>query len=1580
VRKAAAFVFSLATLAGIGLAAAPTPAAVAAAGGQRPMSKLGKPYQLPGQGRVHGRLGSFSGGSAESAVQQAEAAASARAKATGRPVVVGGLTTATEQVVASPDGEFTMRSYTLPVRVRQGGRWVGVSTNLQRAGGMLAPGALPGDSVRFSAGGAGPMAVIQAGGSSLALWWPRRLPVPVVAGPSATYRDALPGVNLVLTVQGGATGGFSDVLVVSSPRAAREVSSVQLRVTGRGTHLEAAKGGGLVAPLPGGESFVAPAAVMWDSGTSVRGVAARAAAVAGRSGGVRAAGGSMAVSSVQSPGRGALAGQVAIGVSGGSTLRLVPDAQLLTSPLAEYPLYIDPTLYLETNGGGSLQDYDPVQSTCTSSHWNGKGSSAYDDSPVGYDNWGGSCAVGDTDYGLFQVGMSTALGAAGVTLASATINAGIAYFSACSGTESSVTLTLSWIGKINSNTGWSGPGIVSGNTNATASYTPGKSCSDTVYTDDSVLVSKGFNVIDDLNAINGSPSNFTFRLWETGSEASNDYFHVQVASGHWNSDGPYLQVQYFDQPSTVSTSTMEESTETGGTGDVYACATSESAAPAVVPTQAGGGVYTGATYSDPDGHSVLGGRVHYFLASDSSAYSSTASDASATPSSKGTYSRAWDSAPIPWSWLDAQTNGVTVGWTTSAYTGTDKVGSTTYGPYWSPSYSSTCYFDDYWDIPEAPTVTAGFTQSNPQPVGSTISFTITKSANDANAASQYVWDLDAKPATTGTIPDSQLCTTSSTTTPDCVINSSGTATLNIVVPSPGPHLLWVYEVDSKGVESGMTSGALADSSGDSSTGQTPAGAWAGFTFTGSEDTGVTYNEYSTLQQNFDEALASGNGSNNLISNSSGAACSATGGDGGGKYLDASQLTAAGWGSGQQVTVDGSSFTLPSYGSCGNDNLLAANQTISTGGSGVTGSAVTFLATSTSAGIGVPGLMTGSPDENDAVLESDVTTPAVMGGTPVAGSGCVATQGGFGAQCVPATGTLNYASGCSLGASVQYDLTVPDWVEGPSDLQAVSTADWVSSSGLTANSPKIYAFSVPVDPACTLTSVTLPDVGASVNVSSPSGFKLGLPALHIFGMSVRNTTTSTPVQASVTSPSVTPCAAGCPSPTGQAWTGIVESPIEDAYDTGSQGDETLRVDLGYNSPSTTSSIPAGSQIRIRLSNPGFLADDGLGPLQIGAASVALAWGGSIPTQQPLQLAFGGGYSVTLPEGGDVYSDPVTLPYALPANGSLLVSLWIQNASFSLLPINATPAAGSTYWSPVGTGSLSQVLDTSGTPFTETGSSWDGAAAVVSGVDVTTPAPSPELGGLASPGAPTVVVAGNNVTDLWSASAQSDSLNFPSKRLAGQLYSQGFAAGYGVVDAGIQSNQLLSDGTAGGGVSLVARLDRDVLAEPDVGTVIINEGLEDALMSAAGKTTVSVSGESEEDLLSNALAVLDNQLNAYGINVIIATMTPCAGYSNSTMGDSCSATVTDPTRSTVNGYITSNQIGFPVNTLQGYCAADLDGAVTNHMSPEQLASGDGETDDVNLTWTGYAAMAGEFNPANVADSPCALSPNSYPQPPS
>ena len=577
-------------------------------------------------------------------MQRAEGAAVAEAARVHHPVAVAGLQTEQEIVTAAGNGMLTMRSYPLPVQVQRSGRWMAVDTNLRAEGGTLTAPVLPGDSVQFSPGGSGPMAQIGTGKSGLTLWWPGPLPTPVVSGPTATYRNALPGVNLVLTAEDGTSGAFSETLVVSSSQAAQSLSALQLRVSSQGTRLAAAPGGGLVAPLAGGSAFVASPAAMWDSGTSASGLASRAAATGARSALATGSAG-MAVSSVQGPGRDALAAPVPEQVSGsGSQLRLVPDGKMIGSALTAFPVDISagtfsmasgspaaasdasasstgvrltsfttlaasPSLYTGTNGGGSLQAYDPVQSTCTSSHYN---SASYYDSPVGYDNWGGSCAVNDTDYALYRVGVSTALGASGVTVATATVNASVAYSSSCS--DSSV-VSLTWIGVINSGTGWPGPAAHSGQKSVNATFAPddngGKgaastwSCSNYQQANDGLLSAATFHVKPDITSLLGA-SNFTFRLSETQSNelagATNaDYYHVQFANGKHASDGPYLQVQFFDSPATVSTSTMQESTSTSF-NPTYTCAMTGDAAQQHRAHGGWRGVWVGQPTPIPTGH------------------------------------------------------------------------------------------------------------------------------------------------------------------------------------------------------------------------------------------------------------------------------------------------------------------------------------------------------------------------------------------------------------------------------------------------------------------------------------------------------------------------------------------------------------------------------------------------------------------------------------------------------------------------------------------------------------------------------------------------------------------------------------------------------------------------------------------------------------------------------------------------------------------------------------------------------------------------------------------------------------------
>jgi hypothetical protein len=1447
---------------------------------------IGKPWKAPAQAASSAsslKLHAAGGGD-----QLGVAAAVQAAEKSGHAVVASSLTSPTQLVTAQPDGVVGVKSYVLPVRVRQGRGWVPVSTRLRRSDGRLVPAAIPGDGVSFSAGGTGPMAEIWQGTgrsrAELALSWPGRLPAPVVAGSSATYRNVVPGVDLVLTATSAAAGGFDEVLVVSSAAAARRVAGMRVRVSG--LRLESVAGGGLRAPFAGG-AFVAPPSRMWDSSAVRPGSAATrtAAATARTMGASLAPAGVASVSSAAGPAGGARLARLGTAVSGrGTVVSLVPDAAMLASPAVRYPLFLDPDVTTQ----GNKQDYDIVQSdddngggddvNCTGSHWN---SSSYPYSPVGYDNFeAGDCEYNDTDRALYRIAMPVqsqgsddgdSIGDSNVNLLSAAFQTDEVYSSDCS---SDVTVTVSWIGGIDSSTDWANqPGLDANNTNATTTVDyDSKSCNGTV--DNSEKVAASFNVLPDIDKAK-SATNMTFRLWENGNTNEDD--HKQFI------DNPDLYFTYIDTPNTPNT--LKASTGSNDSGNLDCDTTNPDGNPNASGLPIMGkftsGPYLWADFSTGDNNSPTN-QFKYWIETTSGTEDSTPG---ATFSGTGEMDQAVMSG-----FADDLTDDVVVVYEAQS--------SITYsGTTYSSAWSSPCYMAVFPDDPDAPTITPNF--SGDPTAGSQVTFTITQSSGDT--ASEFVWSLDQQPPTSD-IPAAQACTSSSST---CKL-SGGSATVTASVPSPGPHEFWVYELDTAGNSSGATD-LMFDGAGDPGC---------------STDTAVCFTSGSSLAANFSDALSAGQPFDNQMISSEASSPGTANGDGSGSAIDEALLQDAGWKPDQDVTVDGATFRLPDFDTANTpDNLLAADQEIGAGSAGAQGNALVFLATSTDSLASVPGVVTGQP--GNYAVENDVTAPAVAGGTAVTGYGCTNVSAGdltVSGTCTPASGQVNYTSTCSV-ASTSYNLTVPDWVTGPVSESAVYMADRDTSSGQQADSPKIYAFAVPIDPQCTVASVQLPDIGNSVE--APTGSTEPLPGLHIFGLAVRNNTTATP-EVNGTS---------AQAPSGQAWTGAMESPIEDAYTPPSGytwGDQTFRYDVSPN----VSAAENVDQVRIQLSNPGFLSGDGTGPLVIGAATIATSYYGAIPGQTPVPLTFGGSTSVTIPEGGVIYSDPLTLPFNVTAGSPLLVSIFIENATLPVLPQNAW-ASGESQWWAASSPTPNETEDTTGTPFTGSTGSWDGALSVVSGLDVTTPA------GSASPGDPTTVVAGDNIIDGFGTDVLGDSTDVPSKRLAGQIYSQGLAAGTSPVDAGIQSNQILTDDINHGGVDMFSRLDRDVLLEPDVGTVVIDEGLQDLLSNS------SASASEMED----ALQALTNILNGWGVTVTIGTLTPCSGYTGPS-GDTCSTTI-DGNRVAVNQWI-DGQTGISLPN----CVADFDDAVTNGASPEALATSPTDYDSgdhANLSWAGYAALA-------------------------
>lgn len=179
---------------------------------------------------------------------------------------------------------------------------------------------------------------------------------------------------------------------------------------------------------------------------------------------------------------------------------------------------------------------------------------------------------------------------------------------------------------------------------------------------------------------------------------------------------------------------------------------------------------------------------------------------------------------------------------------------------------------------------------------------------------------------------------------------------------------------------------------------------------------------------------------------------------------------------------------------------------------------------------------------------------------------------------------------------------------------------------------------------------------------------------------------------------------------------------------------------------------------------------------------------------------------------------------------------------------------------------------------------------------------------------------------------------------------------MVDDGVEDNSLVTDeDTEIGyeGPAALSRLAEDVLSEPDIGTVVIDEGLQDVISAGDSST--------ENTTVNEAYAELANQLTAWGVTVVFTTLTPCDGYSASDNGDdnSCPAGTVDDNRVAINKDYLSGY-----STLTGSCSLlfgacedvdDFDAAVSDGDSPEQLRSAYSAGDDVNLTAAGYTALA-------------------------
>ncbi len=334
---------------------------------------------------------------------------------------------------------------------------------------------------------------------------------------------------------------------------------------------------------------------------------------------------------------------------------------------------------------------------------------------------------------------------------------------------------------------------------------------------------------------------------------------------------------------------------------------------------------------------------------------------------------------------------------------------------------------------------------------------------------------------------------------------------------------------------------------------------------------------------------------------------------------------------------------------------------------------------------------------------------------------------------------------------------------------------------------------------------------------------------------------------------------------------------------------------------------GRSVRVRLVNA-----FGSAPLQIGAAHVALRSKDStiVPASDRV-VTFSGRASCLIPPGAVMLSDPVDLTVAPLAE--LAVSLYLPKESTT-----------STHLFGEHTSYLSKGGDFSGN--TEIADATTSLAYYwLAGIDVLAPA-----------NAATIVTFGDSITD-GHGSMPNTNHTWPAY-FTKRLQKDKRTANFGVVNVGISGNRVLGDGGGVlGGMSALARLERDVLLQPGAKFVLLMEGINDI----SGRTRQPDADEKAvaEDLIA-AYKQIIAQVHSRGMKIIGCTLTAYEGSRAFTEKG-------EMARTAVNQWI---------RTSGAYDAVvDFDVATRDPKNPKRFVEAFHAGDWLHPGDTGYEAMA-------------------------
>lgn len=1414
--------------------------------------------------------------------------ASAQAKTTGEPVTVDQLTDTSTEVVANPDGTFTWTDSSMPQRVQQQGKWVPINTTLvQQTDGTWAPKAAV-TQVAFSDGGSGALVTMRSGADKLGFSWPDTLPKPVVAKDTATYPEVLPGVDLQLTAD---ASGYSSILVVKTAKAAADprLRSLALNTASTNLKLSGTSNGGAQATdkHTGKTVFHSDTALMWDSSGQKPSSAPLA-----RTATVPAARAEHTAAAKVGKHR----AQVHVTLKGGKQL-LGLDQSLLTAKTTAYPVYVDPEwsgrpsqldwARISDNGWNVYNSTSTTGATNAREGWdnntpgNGERARTYyqintggikgavvshaslyvkqlsaascsdtpaavygTDRPAGWGSsslyWGhepggrtgalgtnpksheaGTCPVTDgsnswvsppsLEFDVTSRAQSAAAGGwSSMTLMVQSPNMDDAsqWKQLAYGGGATMSVTYSYRPKLKNGTGTPAikPSIVSSGKTMTTTHTPTLSAravdpdlaggSELLRVDYQVFNSSGTMIHQgygpNLDSKKRARYNTNGSDWTTPSLPDGTYTWkatAQNAAGYWAGTGSGIWTK--TQTFTVDTSAPPAPTVTSSQFPAKQIGAAFGDQGTFVLSNNHTNNVTGYLFSlDATlGNTVYTTSVTHWAAGTKivagKVYYATSDNGPGT----GTSAINGSASPV---FAPAVAGPHTLYAKTVDQAGSTSISQTAYAFYAGTSTPTYAYGDK---------MVSGWTATNTDGTS-----TVVPKATTTSSGGQVV----SQPAFSGyEFADGYQAMLGNKSTTSKVV-SGDSATFSFDIPKAGP---WGFGANlTKGKDYGIYRLVLDAGTNTQSTLISGFDAYNSYTTTQFLNLGIPKDangQLLTLKQGVHTLTltltgknpssagyqagidvvrlapaltcainSTGSCLNNTATSTFTTTTSAADADGSGDSINSTDLTGtSGWMSGKTVTVDGATVTLPKFGTGTYDNMLASGQTVTMPGSGVV-------------------------NTGDALVFLVFATGGAAKG---------------------ATGTITYAKNNCLDPNGDpYDQnyrldTVPDWLSGPASAASITLVHENHSNNTQtspSSGPKVYAVSVPLDcPGSAISSITLPLFS--------NGVQAGQPSLHVLGLGVR------------------PLAVTGSGSSAQHWVG-----------TWSSVQDTAKVQLSSGSTATvngqTLRIPAhvsvgtddGNGVRIHLSNV-----MGTTPVTFDAASVALqdtTAGGATAVAAPTALTFGGSASVTIPAGGDVTSDPVTL--TVVQQSTVLVSLQVHGS------VSAMPGHGAAQ-TPVWTSdAANRTGDTAASNYTQT--TYTGLP-YLAGIDVTTPTTGP-TGSLVLYGDQSVngdTASGDgqhHLSDAFTDALVNDSVGDNS-------------VDYGVLNAGTNSyslsNNLLPQVTGDTPpTNALNPQDRNVLAQGNVRTVLVSTGATDLLNCTGDAKTCATNVE-------NGLASLNSQLSSY-----------------------------------------------------------------------------------------------------------------------